>query len=176
MSVSAGDYSYGTPQIRWACSGANYRCGKFCSIAGNVTIYLGGNHRPDWITTYPFGHINKETFHTFDGKGHPATKGDVTIGNDVWVGDNSTIMSGITIGDGAVIANNSHVVKDVRPYSIVGGNPAREIKLRFTEEQIETLLKIQWWNWPIAKINAFLPTLCSGNIKEFLEKAAIPQA
>ena len=75
------------------------------------------------------------------------TRGDVIIGNDVWIADNVTIMSGVRIGDGAVIACNSHVVKDVEPYSIVGGNPAKFIKHRFTQEQIECLLKIKWWNW-----------------------------
>lgn len=84
---------------------------------------MGGNHRTDWLTTYPFGHIHKDIFTNFSGVGHPATKGSVVIGNDVWIGTNVTIMSGVSIGDGAVIANNSHVVKDVLPYSIVGGNP-----------------------------------------------------
>ena len=86
--------------------------------------------------------------------GHPLTRGNVTIGNDVWLADNVTIMSGVTIGDGAIIANNSHVVKDVPAYSITGGNPARHIKYRFTEEQIASLLEIQWWNWEIEKIKA----------------------
>lgn len=144
------------------------RVGKFCSIACNLTVYLGGNHRTDWITTFPFGHIFKKKFPNFNGEGHPGTKGDITIGNDVWIGENVTIMSGVTIGDGAVIAANSHVVKNVPAYSITGGNPARHIKFRFTEEQIEKLLKIAWWNWEDDKINAHAADLCSPNIDTFI--------
>lgn len=166
-----GKYTYGTPKIHWASSGAKLIIGNFCSIAGNVNIYLGGNHRPDWVTTYPFGHINQSKFNMFDGAGHPATKGNITIGNDVWVGDNVTIMSGVTIGDGAIIANNSHVVKDVEPYSIVGGNPAKLIKLRFTQDQINKLLEIKWWNWSDEKINEYTPLLCSSNIEFFINAA-----
>lgn len=126
--------------------GAQLKIGNFCSIASNITVLLGGNHRTDWVTTYPFGHC-KNFPDVAPVKGHPKTNGNVVIGNDVWIGSGATIMSGVTIGDGAVIAANSHVVKDVAPYSIVGGNPAKHIKFRFTEEQIKSLLQIQWWNW-----------------------------
>jgi acetyltransferase-like isoleucine patch superfamily enzyme len=136
-----------------------------------VKIYLGGNHRTDWVTTYPFGVVNKNIFNKVDGVGHPSTKGDVIIGNDVWIGDFVTIMSGVTIGDGAVIANNSHVVKDVEPYSIVGGNPAKFIRYRFTKEQIEKLLEIKWWYWDDEKINKFTPLMCNTNIDEFIKAA-----
>jgi acetyltransferase-like isoleucine patch superfamily enzyme len=166
-----GKYTYGRPGLYYANSGATYRSGNFCSIGDNVTIYLGGNHRTDWVTTYPFGHIFTDTFNTFDGVGHPSTNGDVIIGNDVWIGNNATIMSGVTIGDGAVIANSSHVVKNVEAYSIVGGNPATHIRYRFTKEQIEALLRIQWWNWEDEKINRHVPLLCSGNIDDFIEAA-----
>jgi virginiamycin A acetyltransferase len=98
--------------------------------------------------------------------GHPSTRGDVIIGNDVWIAENVTIMS----GDGAVIACNSHVVKDVEPYSIVGGNPAKFIKYRFTQEQIEWLLKIQWWKWSPEKINENVHLLCNDRIDEFIDK------
>jgi len=99
------------------------------------------------------------------------TKGDVIIGNDVWVASYTTIMSGVTIGDGAVIANNSHVVKNVEPYSLVGGNPAKFIKYRFTEEQIKKLLEIKWWDWTDEKINAFAPLLVDSNIDKFINLA-----
>ena len=167
-SITVGKYTYGTPNVLWENKSAGLTIGKFCSIAGNVNIYLGGNHRTDWITTYPFGHIHKDIFNTFDGTGHPSTKGDVVIGNDVWIGNNATIMSGVKIGDGAVIANNSHVVKDVEPYSMVGGNPAKFIKFRFSTEQIEKLLKIKWWDWDDKKINRDLQLLCSGDIDKFI--------
>ncbi|MGA1049821.1 MAG: CatB-related O-acetyltransferase, partial [Minisyncoccia bacterium] len=102
------------------------------------------------------------------GIGHPCTNGDVIIGNDVWFGDNVTIMSGVTLGDGVVIANNSHVVKNVEPYSLIGGNPAKLIKKRFTEEQIDKLLEIKWWNWDDSKINKFTPLLCNQDIDSFI--------
>ena len=87
-----------------------------------------------------------------DGKDYPK-KGDINIGNDVWIGYNATIMAGVTIGDGAIIATNATVTKDVEPYSIVGGNPAREIKKRFANDVISKLLKLKWWDWDIEKIS-----------------------
>jgi acetyltransferase-like isoleucine patch superfamily enzyme len=166
--MTFGKYTYGTPNILWQNNDAELIVGNFCSIAANVNIYLGGNHRTNWVTTYPFGHIHQDVFNNFNGYGHPSTKGNVIIGNDVWIGSNVTIMSGITIGDGAIIANNSHIVKNVDPYSLVGGNPAKLIKYRFTEEQIKKLLEIKWWYWDDEKINNFTPLLCN-NIDEFIK-------
>jgi acetyltransferase-like isoleucine patch superfamily enzyme len=169
--MSYGKYTYGIPTIHWVNKDAKLVIGNFCSIAANVNIYLGGNHRTDWVTTYPFGHINHNTFNKFNGEGMPSTKGDVIIGNDVWIADNVSIMSGITIGDGVVIAKNSHVVKNIEPYSLVGGNPAKLIKFRFTPEQIQKLLEIKWWYWDDAKINEFTPLLCNNNIDTFINSA-----
>lgn len=171
MAMSIGKHTYGRPMIWNEPNDANLIIGNFCSISQNVKIFLGGNHRIDWVTTYPFGHVNTNIFDTFNGNGHPTTKGNVVIGNDVWIGENATILSGVTIGDGAVIANNSHVVKNVEPYSIVGGNPAKFIKYRFSREQIEKLLQIQWWNWSDEKINKFIPLLCNSDIDNFINYA-----
>lgn len=167
MSI-AGKYTYRQPNLHWHNDNAQFKIGNFCSVAENVHVYLGGNHRTDWVTTFPFGHIHQNVFNSFNGAGHPSTKGDVVVGNDVWIGSGVTIMSGVTIGDGAVIANNSHVVKNVEPYSLVGGNPAKIIKYRFTPEQIDKLLEIKWWYWDDEKINKFAPLLCS-NVDEFIK-------
>jgi acetyltransferase-like isoleucine patch superfamily enzyme len=164
-------YSYGLDNIKvrsWG-EGAKVTVGSFCSIADNIQIFLGGNHRTDWVTTYPFGHINQESF-PHHGQGHPSTKGDVVIGNDVWIGSGSTIMSGVTIGDGAVVATNSTVVKDVPPYAIVGGNPSKILKYRFTEKQIEKLLQNPWWEKTDQEIQELVPLLCSPNIDELIAK------
>ena len=164
--VEIGDYTYGKPQIMHWGEDAKLKIGKFCSIADRVTIFLGGNHRLDWITTYPFSALSQEWPEAKDIKGHPRTKGDVIIGNDVWIGFGATIMSGVTIGDGAVIGAMSVVAKNVEPYSIVGGNPIKEIKKRFSENEIEKLLEIKWWNWPLEKIKRNTKILCSNNLKE----------
>jgi acetyltransferase-like isoleucine patch superfamily enzyme len=176
MSIKEfGLYSYGKENItvHYGGHGYNVYIGNFCSIALNLNIYVGGNHRTDWITTYPFGYLHLSVFNTIDAKEHDhskVTKGNVIIGNDVWIGNNVTIMSGVTIGDGAVIANNSHVVKNVPAYTIVGGNPAKHIRKRFSDEQIESLVNIKWWNWPVEKINENAKLLCSEkNIDEFIK-------
>jgi len=145
MIVGKHTYGHGKIDVKKWNDNNKILIGSFCSIADKCVIFLGGNHRTDWVTTYPFGHINQHIFDSFNGIGHPASNGDVVIGNDVWIGCNVTIMSGVNIGDGAVIAANSHVVKNVKPYEIIGGNPAKHIKYRFNDEIIEKLLKIRWW-------------------------------
>jgi len=167
--MKVGQYTYGQENIHVEFGRfAELEIGKFCSIAEKITIFLGGNHNIDWITTYPFGTINQNSF-PYVAKGHPKTNGNVIIGNDVWIGYKSTIMSGVNIGDGAVIAANSHVVKNVDPYSVVGGNPAKLIKLRFNEESIEKMLEMKWWDWHPSHINKISPILCSGDVDGLYE-------
>ncbi|AWG25060.1 CatB-related O-acetyltransferase [Flavobacterium kingsejongi] len=126
--------------------------GKFCMIASGVTFIMNGaNHLTDALTTYPFAIFGNGWEDAMEGKSYPK-RGNIVIGNDVWIGYNATIMAGVTIGDGAIIATNATVVKDVPPYTIVGGNPGIEIKKRFSEAQIQQLLELQWWNWSIEKI------------------------
>lgn len=153
--------------------------GRYCSIASGLKIFTGGNHRPDWFSTFPFGHLFSNYIKVKAVEGTPKTNGNITIGNDVWIGRDVTIMSGITIGDGAIIAANSHIVKDVMPYSIVGGNPGKLIKFRFSNEVIEKLLKIQWWNYNQTQIEKIIPFLCfqeSNDIEHNLNKLASIQA
>ncbi len=162
-----GKYTYGYPKIMNWNEGAKLEIGSFCSIADEVVIFLGGNHRNDWITTFPFNVLFENYKYI---KGHPATKGDVIIGNDVWIGYGATILSGVHIGDGAVIGARSVVSRNVEPYSIVIGNPAKEVKKRFDPETIEELLKLKWWNWEINKIKDNIELLQSNKIIEFIEK------
>ncbi|MEY3499333.1 MAG: hypothetical protein RL308_1002 [Bacteroidota bacterium] len=168
-NVSVGDYTYGMPKVHFLDGGTQLIIGKFCSIAGEVTIFLGGNHRVDWFTTYPFNVLHESFPEARDIVGHPSTKGDVHIKNDVWIGSGSKILSGVTIGNGAVIAANSLVSKNVGDYEIWGGNPAKFIKHRFNPEIIDLLLKMEWWNWPMSKINKNVHLLCSGDVIKLKE-------
>ena len=156
-----GRGTYGEPDVRHWGEPATLKVGAFCSIAVDVTIFLGGNHRVDWITTYPFP-VMRESAKNIPG--HPATKGDVIIGNDVWIGASATILSGVRIGNGAVIGACSVVTKDVPAYGIVAGNPAKFIRPRFNESEIATLEEIAWWNWPDSKIDLAMPLLLAGDI------------
>jgi GT2 family glycosyltransferase/acetyltransferase-like isoleucine patch superfamily enzyme/cytochrome c-type biogenesis protein CcmH/NrfG/glycosyltransferase involved in cell wall biosynthesis len=165
-----GEFTYGKPVIRWWGEDVKLKIGRYCSIADNVKIYLGGNHRHNWVTTYPFPSppMNKDWSNT-NNRGLPTlptTKGDVVIGNDVWIGDDAVILSGVTVGDGAVIAARTVVTKDVPPYDILGGNPARTIRKRFSDESIAMLLELKWWDWHVDKINEYIPNLCSEDVSE----------
>jgi acetyltransferase-like isoleucine patch superfamily enzyme len=172
--ILTGCHSYGIYgiQIKSWGEGAHLYVGSYCSLGANLKVYLGGNHRTDWITTFPFGHMHNDTFpsgrdHAAE---HPVSNGHVIIESDVWIGESTTIMSGIRVGSGSVIAANSVVVKDVEPYSVVGGNPARLIKPRFPKEIIEQLLDLQWWNYSDDRVNSIVPLLQqppdSGTIKQ----------
>lgn len=155
---SWGIGTYGNPKILFE-NDANLEIGKFCSIADNVTIILGGEHKIDTLSSFPFS-LQKNRF----------SKGDVIIGNDVWIGYGATILSGVTIGDGAVIAANAVVTKNVEPYAIVGGVPAKTIKYRFDEKTINKLLKLKWWNLDIPTIYKNRHLLNDTNLKKFIEK------
>ena len=126
--------------------------GKFCMIASDAQFIMnGGNHLTNAISAYPFAVFGNGWENAMAGKSYPS-KGDTVIGNDVWIGHKAVVMPGVKIGDGAIIGSFSVVTKDIAPYSIAGGNPAREIRKRFTDADIEKLLNIQWWNWPAEKL------------------------
>ncbi len=138
--------------------------GKFCAIAEGVTFIMNGaNHRMDGITTYPFNIFGGGWEKVTPTLNQLPFKGDTVIGNDVWIGQNVTIMPGVKIGSGAIIAANSNVTKNVEPYTIVGGNPAKVIKKRFNDEVVDLLLKLEWWNWDEQKIFDNLEKLVSLN-------------
>ncbi|MGE6629799.1 CatB-related O-acetyltransferase [Bacillus sp. NPDC077027] len=159
-----GDFSYcGTDfhVFSWG-EGTTLRIGKFCSIADKVKIFLGGEHRTDWVTTYPFNQMFKEATHI---QGHPRSKGDVQIGHDVWIGHGATIMSGVSIGNGAVIGAHCVVTKDVPSYGIVAGNPQKLIKYRFSDDIIEKLESLAWWDFELPKLQTVFDLLLSNDIE-----------
>ncbi len=164
-----GEYTYGKPTICSFDDGTRLTIGKFCSISDKVTLLLGGNHRTDWVSTYPFSDIQEQWPEASNIQGHPQSKGDLNIGHDVWIGHGATILSGLTIGSGAVIGACSIVTRDVAPYEIVAGNPAQLIKIRFSPELCEQLLAKAWWNWPIDKIKEHIDIICSARIDKLLQ-------
>lgn len=142
--------------------------GKFCMIASDVKFIMnGGNHLTEAISAYPFEIFGNGWEGAMDGKTYPH-KGDIYIGNDVWIGYNATIMAGVTVGDGAIIAANATVTKNVAPYAVVGGNPAKEIKKRFSDDIISQLLSLQWWDWEIDKITRNIPYLTDNQLDKLI--------
>ena len=143
--------------------------GKFCMIASDVKFIMNGaNHLTDSLSTYPFAIFGNGWENAMEGKSYPQ-KGNIHIGNDVWIGYNATIMPGVHIGDGAIIAANSTITKDVEPYTIVGGNPAKKIRKRFSEDVITKLLELKWWNWNMEKITKNIKNLTENKIDKLVE-------
>ncbi len=141
--------------------------GKFCAIAKGVEFIMNGaNHRMNSFTTYPFNIMGNGWEKVAPKLEDLPYKGDTVVGNDVWIGQNVTILPGVHIGDGAIIGANSVVTKDVLPYRIVGGNPVREIRKRFDDETIDFLLRLKWWDWSKEKIFENLEILCGGDIEK----------
>jgi len=160
-----GTHTYGKPKVVSWEEGASLKIGKYCSIGPEVTIFLGSEHRIDWVSTYPFPFFWEEARSI---PGHPSTKGDVVIGNDVWIGFGVTVLSGVTVGDGAAVGARSVVTRDIPPYAIAAGNPARVIRYRFDEGTIRKLLEIQWWHWPDEKVKQNVRMICSDSIQSFI--------
>jgi acetyltransferase-like isoleucine patch superfamily enzyme len=162
-----GEWSYGEPDVVYWDAGAQLHIGRFTSIAPGVTILLGGEHHLEWVTNYPFPLLFPDARSI---SGYPYSRGDVTIGSDVWIGQNALILSGVTIGDGAVIGANSVITRDVDPFSIWVGNPARLIRHRFSADTIAALQRIAWWEWPIERVKEAWPLLCSADIDAFIRQ------
>ena len=169
LGWSIGDFTYGVPEVHSWGNDGRLIIGKYCSIGERVDILLGGNHRTDWVTTYPFSVLREDATHIM---GHPKSRGDVVVGNDVWIARGAVIQSGVTIGDGACVAGEAVVTRDVPPYAIVGGNPSRQIRLRFSEAQINALLAIRWWNWGEERIAQFYDLMLSSDIDGFIAAAS----
>jgi len=139
--------------------------GSFCSIGSGAAFIMAGNqgHRNDWASTFPF-HYMPEVSAFAGARDGFRRAGDTVVGNDVWIGSEAMIMPEIRIGHGAVIGSRALVTKDVEPYTIVGGNPARPLRKRFSEEEIEMLLEMAWWDWPLEQLAEAMPLLCDGDI------------
>lgn len=165
--LEMGIGSYGMPEVLvFKGSEAGVVVGKYCSIGPDVRFIPGGIHPIDWISTYPFRSMWGLEGAGLDGT--PFTKGDIIVGNDVWIGSHVIVLSGVKIGDGAVICSGAVVTKDVPSYAIAGGVPAKVLKMRFSKEEIENLLKIKWWNWERDKILKNIEYLSSRRLKDFL--------
>lgn len=167
-----GRHTYGNPKIFGEQS--KIICGNFCSISDFAQFDCGYQHPVDCITTFPFN----QKFPELEAGGKyknfsPTTRGDITIGNDVWIADNAVIRSGVKIGDGAIIGNSAVITKNVRPYAVMVGNPAQALRFRFSLEITDALLNIKWWNWSDEKIikNAHL-LMDATKIEEFIKRHA----
>lgn len=169
-----GKWSYGNPKIyRWNWKNKIY-IGNFCSLGPEIKIIIGGNHRTDWVST---SQLPADTFNFDDTflnaqkiKNYNYSKGDLHIENDVWIGAFSIIFSGVRLGNGSVVAAGSVVTKDIEPYTIVGGNPAKLIKKRFTSKQINFLNSSKWWDLDDKKIDLLSKYLLSEKVDLFIKK------
>jgi virginiamycin A acetyltransferase len=176
--ITVGDYTYYDDfenvenfqkNVRYLFdfTGDRLTIGKFCMIASGVEFLMNGaNHLTDAVSAYPFAIFGGEWGAAMEGKSYP-TKGDTTVGNDVWIGYRATIMPGVTIGNGAIIGAYAVVTRDVAPYTIVGGNPAKHIRQRFDDTTTAQLLAVAWWDWPIEKITQYA-SLLTGDTTSFL--------
>lgn len=145
--------------------GDRLEIGKFCALASGTTFIMNGaNHRLDGPSTFPFPIFGGAWAEHADLLADLPLKGDTIVGHDVWFGYQSTIMPGVTIGHGSIVASKSVVTKDVPPFAIVAGNPAKVVSMRFDEETIARLLAVAWWDWPIDKVTRHVRAIMSGDV------------
>lgn len=140
-----GDYTYGLPMIHSLLPDSKISIGRYCSFANDVNIFLDGEHHLSSVSTYPFLYLNNKSNTKVSALKDIRSKGPVTIGNDVWIGFGVTVLSGVKIGTGSVIAAGSVVTKDVKPFEIVGGVPAKHIRFRFEKNEITKIMNSKWW-------------------------------
>ena len=176
--ISIGDYTYYDDfesvenfqkNVRYLFdfTGDHLTIGKFCMIASGVEFVMNGaNHLVESVSSYPFAIFGGDWNSVMDGKSYPS-KGNTVIGNDVWLGYKASILPGVTIGHGSIIGSYSVVTRNIPPYSVAGGNPARVIRPRFDNSAIAQLLEVAWWDWPIEKITRYAPLL-TGSVTDFL--------
>jgi virginiamycin A acetyltransferase len=165
---SIGAYSYGRPKVRFPESGRRLTIGRYCSIADKVEILLGGDHRLDWVSTYPFAAMRSLFPDAQAPEDYHASRGDVVIGHDVWLGSGCMILSGVTVGHGAVVAARAVVTRDVPAYAVVAGNPARIVRHRFDAATVEALVATAWWDLPHPAVTRLVPLLQSGDVAALL--------
>lgn len=171
-----GVETHGVPIIHQYDNNCRLHVGRYCSIAANCQIILGGNHHTKWISTYGF-YQEPDKFSAFSdlSEDNSVYHGNITIGNDVWIGRNVLILPGCNIGNGAIIGAGAVVAGNIPPYSIAIGNPCKVVRSRFTERQIKQLEDIAWWNWPYEKINENLHLICSEDIESFIKAHSITE-
>lgn len=162
-----GNMSYYAPNVvKYKGDSGRVIIGNFASVAPDADFYVGGLHRVEWVSLYGLRAMLELPGAYEDGFTHG--RGDIVVGSDTWVTNGCTVMSGVTIGDGAVVGTKAVVAKDVRPYAIVVGNPAREIGRRFPDEQVEALLRIRWWDWPTELVKQRVDALSSPDVDAFI--------
>lgn len=162
---TVGTGTYGIPEVFEFGDDTILRIGSYSSIAAGVKVLLGGEHRTDWLTTYPFPAMMKGLE---DIKDYAPSKGDVVIGSDCWICADATILSGVTIGHGAIVAAGAVVARDVPPFAVVGGNPCKFIRWRFDEGVREQLLQAAWWDWPMEEVKSVARMLSGSDLDGFL--------
>jgi acetyltransferase-like isoleucine patch superfamily enzyme len=165
--ATIGAHSYGAFTVHAGPGDrVRLRIGAYTSIAEGVEFALGGNHRADWVSSYPF-RVRFGLPGAYED-GHPRPEQDIVVGSDVWLGHDALVLPGAVIGDGAVIGARAVVAKEVRPYAIVVGSPAREVRRRFDDEQVRALLRIRWWEWPENVVLDRVAQLSSGDVDGFI--------
>jgi acetyltransferase-like isoleucine patch superfamily enzyme len=163
MTITLGTHSYWVNQPQPAYRRSNIVIGKYCGISNGVVMDDGMQLHTNWVATSPLRH------HFYGQKHDGYSKGNIAIGNDVWIGEGALIMSGVTIGDGAIVAARAVVTRNVPPYAMVGGVPAKLIRLRFGKDIVDRLLKMKWWDWPDQKVMERIPLLQSPDVEKLLK-------